>query len=225
MVLQTEARIYLADQRGCSQDALHRSFHVFNFGNYQHAHRQPFNGLDVLNDDTLRGSAAAKYSAEAGELTLVIPIVGECAYSDSSGMRMTLDVGQCYIGQGKRNVEITNPYDDELINYLYVSLKGDLESGVKHWLVDFDLHASSNRLVPLFNRPTIALGKFGGRQEGTYIPSNPDKGVFLFVLEGAFEVQNRLLQPRDGLALWNADEIEFEALSNDAILLVIDQHG
>jgi hypothetical protein len=66
------------------------------------------------------------------------------------------------------------------------------------------------------------IGKFDGRKEGTHIVTDAGKGIFVFVIEGAFEVQNRLLQLRDGLALWNTASIEFEALSNDAILLLLE---
>jgi redox-sensitive bicupin YhaK (pirin superfamily) len=44
----------------------------------------------------------------------------------------------------------------------------------------------------------------------------------VYVIEGAFEVQYRLLHARDGLALWEAERVEWEALSNDAILLVLE---
>ena len=50
----------------------------------------------------------------------------------------------------------------------------------------------------------------------------PEAGLFVFVIEGAFEVQYRLLHPRDRLVLWEADTIEWEALSNDAVILVIE---
>lgn len=42
------------------------------------------------------------------------------------------------------------------------------------------------------------------------------------MLEGAFEVQGTLLHARDGLALWETDEVEMEALSNDAIILLVE---
>jgi quercetin 2,3-dioxygenase len=42
------------------------------------------------------------------------------------------------------------------------------------------------------------------------------------VLQGAFEVQYKLMETRDGLALWNAKEIEIEALSNEAIIMLIE---
>jgi len=41
-------------------------------------------------------------------------------------------------------------------------------------------------------------------------------------LEGAFEVEGRLLHARDGLALWETEKVELEALSNDAIILVME---
>jgi len=37
-----------------------------------------------------------------------------------------------------------------------------------------------------------------------------------------FEAEGRLLHERDGLALWDTVEIEMEALSNDAIILLIE---
>jgi hypothetical protein len=46
--------------------------------------------------------------------------------------------------------------------------------------------------------------------------------VFVYVIEGAVEFQNRLLEQRDGLALYSVTTSEFEALSNDAILLVLE---
>ena len=46
-------------------------------------------------------------------------------------------------------------------------------------------------------------------------------GFFAFVIEGAFELEGRLLHARDGLALWNLEKIEWEALSGGAILLVL----
>jgi hypothetical protein len=44
----------------------------------------------------------------------------------------------------------------------------------------------------------------------------------IFVLNGAFEAKGCLLHERDGLALWDTNEIEMEALSNDAMMLVIE---
>ena len=42
------------------------------------------------------------------------------------------------------------------------------------------------------------------------------------MIQGAFEVQHRLLKSRDALALWNVVEVEIEALSNEAIIVLIE---
>lgn len=51
---------------------------------------------------------------------------------------------------------------------------------------------------------------------------NKNSGLFIFVIEGAFEVQGRLLHARDGLALWDIEAAEMEVLSNDAVIMVIE---
>ncbi len=63
------------------------------------------------------------------------------------------------------------------------------------------------------------MGKYDGRKKGDYVLKNKNNGVFAFVIEGVFEVHDRLLHAKDALAIWDADEIDFEALSNGAILL------
>jgi redox-sensitive bicupin YhaK (pirin superfamily) len=67
----------------------------------------------------------------------------------------------------------------------------------------------------------LFIGQYDGRAEGIFTSWNPNHSAFIFVIEGAFEVQNRLLERRDGLALRNAEMVEFEALSNGAIVLII----
>jgi len=66
------------------------------------------------------------------------------------------------------------------------------------------------------------IGKFAGRKDCTLKLTTPFKDVFAFVLEGAFELQNRLLQQKDGLSMAHVSELEFEALSNDAIVLIFE---
>lgn len=79
-------------------------------------------------------------------------------------------------------------------------------------------------MLPLFSSQARGfIGRYDGREEGIYEVQNPDAhGVFVFVIEGAFEVQNRLLHARDGLSLINVAEVDFEALSNDAMLLILE---
>jgi hypothetical protein len=227
-----QAKIYLSKQRGCSQTDWHRSYHTLNFGSYFSEHTKAFNNIRTLNDDTLKESYAVKHRAQDDILVLLVPLVGALEYKNPLGTKDSLDVGQSLIFPVLKGAEfeIANPYNNELINYLHLEFTTDKKQNSTGTVVEFDLKAHENKLIPFFaheqeNNPwhaSIHIGKFNGRTEATHTLKHPAQGIFVFIVEGAFEVQNRLLQPRDGLALWNIAEIEFEALSNDAIILLVE---
>lgn len=232
MTSQAEAKIFLSKQRGCSQTDWHRSYHTFNFGSYFSEHKKTFNNIRTLNDDTLKGSSTVKHQAQEDIVVMLVPLVGALEYKNSLGTQGSFDVGQSLIFPALKGTEfeISNPYNNELINYLHLELATNKDQNDTHTVVEFDLNTHENKLISFFavdqekNPPDASfhLGKFNGRAEGTHSVKHPSQGIFVFIIEGAFEVQNRLLQPRDGLALWNTDQIEFEALSNDAIILLVE---
>ncbi len=90
----------------------------------------------------------------------------------------------------------------------------------------FKLHEDKDQLISLTPDnmcPIVKIGKFAGRKEAVYKISRQKNSVFAFVIQGAFEVQGRLLHARDGLGLWDdTNLIELEALSNDAIVLLLE---
>jgi redox-sensitive bicupin YhaK (pirin superfamily) len=234
MITQTQGQIYLADQRGCTQLSWFRSFHTFNFGFYQEPDRAPLGALQVFNDDTL--AAGKSFKMQPGENTEVIllPVVGAIAYQNSLGETGILEAGQMQVFSASEGMEyeISNPYETELVNFFQIFLKNNRQPFVPQVQeIDIDLE-TRNQLFPLFSPEQKGLkihqeafgfiGKYSGRQEDIYHLKNPDHGIFVFIIEGAFEVQNRLMEARDGLSLWNLDEFEFEALSNDAIILIIE---
>ncbi|RYF72014.1 MAG: pirin, partial [Cytophagaceae bacterium] len=81
MDTQTQAQIFLADQRGHSQTPVLRSFHTFNFGSYQNDSRTPFGALQLLNDDSLVAGASLSLTVEQPTDVLLLPINGGLAYT------------------------------------------------------------------------------------------------------------------------------------------------
>lgn len=65
-------------------------------------------------------------------------------------------------------------------------------------------------------------GLFSGRAEGFYALQNKECSIFAMVVNGAFEFQNRLLENRDAILLWGINEIDFEALSENAIIFFLE---
>ncbi|KAA9357331.1 pirin family protein [Larkinella humicola] len=230
MLTETEARIYLSDQRGCTQSADYRSFHTFNFGSYRHESRQPFGALTVFNDDTLLPGKSHTLAVSAPTEVMLIPVIGGIELVDGLGESVFMGAGEVFhfTVLPDQEYHISNPFETEAVNYLLLGMNTDpvgSESSERFPLTTFDLQYR-NQLVPVFyslDRNSLGfIGKYEGRHEGGYTLRNAQKRAFVFVIEGAFEVQDRLLHPRDGLALWNLDAVEFEALSADAILLVLE---
>lgn len=229
MLSKTKATIYLADQRGCSQEDWFRSFHIFNAGKYFQESRRPFGNLKTFNDTTLKGEHTLVRYTKEDTVIMLLPVVGALNVRIGTEEYILTDVGETFTAAVPKDsiVEIVNPYEDELINFLeiwYTVPAGNIVSTGK---VLFDLDNRKDILVPLApdalcSGATPCMGKFNGRGEGIFTPADNASGVFVFVLEGAFEVANRLMHACDGLALWEVEAVEFEALSNNAIILFIE---
>jgi redox-sensitive bicupin YhaK (pirin superfamily) len=233
MLTQTEARIYLAANRGCTQSDGVRSFHTFDCGEYRGVDRAGFGSLTAFNEDTLLPGKRLTISAKNTVEIILIPIVGGLELVDSQGESVFVSVGETFrfLAFPESDFAVVNPYDDETISYVQIILQPDLSGQV----VDNDMDnepfttisfEKENTLVPAFhtsgNKVCGFLGQYGGRQEHNYQLRSNENGVFVFIIHGAFEVQNRLLEKGDGLSLQNIETLEFEALSNKAIILVVE---
>ena len=219
--------MFLAGERGHTEAGWFRSYNTFNFGNYRHEHKTPFGGLFVLNDDTLAGGKHLNLLVEEDALIVLIPTVGAVIYSDSLGNESLLEAGQVQVLATPAGTSflVGNAYEEELINFIQLWIRHPASANGVPILSGIDLNSHRNQLVEIATGSaghTCFIGKFTGREEAIHKMARNSNGLFVFVLEGAFEVQNRLLETRDGLALWNLNEAELEALSNDAIILLIE---
>jgi quercetin 2,3-dioxygenase len=217
-----QARIYLGDQRGCTQTQQHRNFHTFNFGSYMAESRGAFHILQTLNDETLAPGETVSYRTQTDGLVAMIPLVGACRCRMGAKDYMP-DAGQVLVAPIRQGdtLAFQNPYADEHINYLTLEIRGT--TTLQAALTDVDLGNQYNTLhhVEVSAACEILLGVFLGREEVSLPFPAPGKDTFVFVLEGAFEVNNRLLHRRDGLALPLCAQLECEALSNHAMILAI----
>lgn len=224
MLSQSPSKIYKAQFRGHEEDENYRCLSTLNFGNYFDATRKPFGRLKVLNEETLAPQKTKSFSIENNETLVILPLVGTVDYTDDSGNENYIKTETLQIVSASRLTafQIRNPYETELINYLQIRFEhcGQNPNLFEAGSFGFNL---KNELFPLLEHKdfSISIGIFSLRSESTYYLKK-NGGVFAFVINGAFEFQNRLLETRDSLALWEHSEIEFEALSENAILLVIE---
>ncbi|WP_326982180.1 hypothetical protein VUJ46_18535 [Chryseobacterium sp. MYb264] len=66
------------------------------------------------------------------------------------------------------------------------------------------------------------IGLYDGRKEQEYNLYKKRKSIFGMVINGAFEFQNRLMETRDAILLSEVEMLEFEALSENALILFFE---
>jgi redox-sensitive bicupin YhaK (pirin superfamily) len=222
---QSKGKIFPAAERVHTQSDWFRSFSTFNYVGHQNGHRQPFDSLYVLNEDTLGGGKNVVYNVADETVLIILPLQGAVEYTDSDGRESLVNAGEAQYVRLNQNTSFhfTNPYDDKEVTFLHLWLKvSEGSNGFQQSKPD--IRRQSNQLIRLFPclQPMVWLGRFDGRKETTYPLPHAGSGLFVWVIQGAFEVQYRLLEARDGLAVWNTPEVEIEALSNDAMILAVE---
>ena len=133
MDTQTQAQIYLADQRGYTETDFQRSYHTFNAGTYFDESRQPFGPLHALNDDTLRAGAALTTVVPVDTHVILIPVTGGLEYQCAlvAGASEAGSVSEIFLEPGQAGCfwlpvgttySISNPYETEAISFLQLWL-------------------------------------------------------------------------------------------------------
>ena len=233
MIRQSKGKMFLADERGLNETEWFRSWNTFNFGKYFNEHKDPFGNLYVVNDDTLDGGRSLRMIIEEHSYVILVPVAGAIAYKDNLGNQNLIAAGQIQVLDLAKEamIEITNPFKEGLVNFLQLWIRADkVKETATSNLLSYDVNKYLDSLIKIFPENssssslpfTVSIGKFSGRAETTYKLTSENSGLFVFVIEGAFELEGRLLHARDGLALWGIEEMELEALSNDAIILIIE---
>lgn len=228
---QTPGKIFLADQRGLTETAQFRRYSTLSFEGYADAHKGPIGRLRALNDELLAGGQQVSFRAETTTLLLVLPITGEVRVSSPQVGSLLVDVGEVLLlplaaGAG---VSFRNPYAADVISLLHLWLDAAPAAGPGAQRFSFAAEALENQLATVVPPEKglgfgLHLGRFAGRHEALcHLPAGAR--LFAFVLAGAFELEGRLLHEKDALALWNTAEAELEALSNDALVLVLELHA
>lgn len=239
MIKQVPGKLYLADQRGVVESPQFRRQSTFNFGAYQHVHKEPFGRCYGLNEETLGGGHEVELPVAQDSYVVVLPITGTVAYRTGGGAHGTVEVGAVLTLSAPAGtlLRLRNPYENELISCLHLWMRTSVPltpPGPATGLLTVFQELREQELLELVSvrtqdRPptqplpfVLSLGRFMGRQEAVYNVAQPGNQLFAFVLAGAFELESRLLHEKDGLALWDVEEIELEALSNHAIVLLLE---
>ncbi|MEJ5048219.1 hypothetical protein WH221_00085 [Chryseobacterium culicis] len=162
-----------------------------------------------------------RLSFEEERTLLILPLYGEIIITDfyetiSAGMSLTLNT------QAGKDIVIKNMVYHDRTDVLIFEFKKEenIQNYTKN-VLDFTLKNNAFNISKVLQQPNF-IGLYNGRAEGYYALKDADKSIFGMVINGAFEFQNRLMENRDAILLWELEELEFEALSENALILFME---
>lgn len=226
MIKQHPAQIYKSDGREISITETGKRFITINSSVDQDDSNYTFDALKHIKEEILLPKCSTMTMVESSSDVIILPLFGGIEYKDSLGNEDFIRVEQVsHIAAEKgMSFELYNPYEQNVsCLQIWLNAKEQHPKNNCNKLFDFDL-SQKNQLIPLFQTSHALgfIGIFEGRKEGLYTLKDASNGVFVFVINGAFEVENRLLEARDGLRIEQIEAIEWEALSADTLLIVLE---
>ena len=209
--------IHRAGTRGHSDHGWLDSYHTFSFADYHDPERIHFGALRVLNDDTVAG----------GE--------GELRHQDSMGHTSVLRTGEIQVmtaGTGIIHSEFNNS-PNRPVKFLQIWIFPD-RHGLPTRYEEITLApARTNELRTLVapegngSEHTAWIHQSAwfhtlGLERNTYeyAMRRQGNGLYVFVLEGDVTVENEKLAPRDGMGIWEQNDITLHTDGKASLLLI-----
>ncbi len=230
--MNTQAHIFLDQNRIINETATCRKQISLHKENVLLPSPKLYNTLTGLQEIMLAPSATETIALNKWLTYIVLPVEGAITCATIVD-QTTIAAGQvCVIGaKASSDLILKNPFNDYLVNVLIITVFNNRPTNVAYTYTYNNVNQYINSLIPvlanaqLFNKNIlgIKLGFFSGRGE-TVNPliKNTASTTTVFVIQGAFEVDGKLLHQGDTLLVCNAPHLEMEALSNHAILLLME---
>ena len=217
-ILQPAAKIYLDDAHGLLETDRFRRKQLFSSGSLRLDNRPAFGALHTWDEYALAGAVTLPFTTTGS--ALLVPVVGPLLYRSGNVSTMMLP-GQLLLVSGEYTV--TNPFSEPetLTSFLHIGWN-DPSPATETRCIDMKLATGLSPETVDLGSARFTIGKMSGRQVHSYRLADRSERCFVYALQGVFEVEGRLLHPGDGLALWSATEVESEALSEEAILLMLE---
>lgn len=217
MSLAEETYILLAEKREGRSGSNGDVFPIFN-----DAARPDFlKPVSRFDDITLRTGGTIGVSHEGeGSCCFILPLAGAVDLLNGDDV-IPVENGSWVETRNRagRSFRVGNPFDRP-VNFLLISYTEDAKTAGGPEVTGARL-ALDNRLIApdTPSRFPVVVGRFAERESVEVSLRSP--GVLAYVIEGIFEVKDRLLQSRDALSVPDTMSLDFECFTAGGIILFI----
>jgi hypothetical protein len=228
--------LHKSTTRGHANHGWLDSWHTFSFASYYDAQRMHFGALRVLNDDTVApGMGFGKHPHDNMEI-ISIPLEGDLEHQDDTGTNAIIRKGDVQImsaGTGIAHSE-KNKNSDQKVRFLQIWVFPNQKNVAPRYdQKTFSEEDKLNKLativspvgttdggVQIHQDAWFSLGKL---EKGTVIQYDVKKagnGVYAFLLEGEVNINDIVLNRRDGVGITEEAHLSITANSEAELLLM-----
>ena len=176
-----------------------------------------------IDDVAVNGQGTyQKVIKESGYLIL-LPLMNNIRLN-MNGFNWKIEVNQSFIYYLEKGtiIDIEGEYSNDYSYFYSLFLVKEKQQIAKMIVpIDFERENRLEKIIrhDLFN---VFLGKFDLRRESEIPRKIVERTWLVISLTGIFEIHNRLIESRDLLEIKSDEHVEFESLSENSLLMVID---
>jgi hypothetical protein len=227
--------IHRANTRGHANHGWLDSHHTFSFAGYYNPDRMNFGVLRVLNDDVVsQGRGFGTHPHDNMEI-ISIPLEGDLEHKDSMGNTTVIRQGDVQVmsaGTGIYHSEY-NKNADQPVKFLQIWVFPNQKDVTPRYdQITLDPHRLRNQLsqvlspnpeddgVWVHQNAWFHMGELEAGFQTTYQLKDPANGVYAFIIKGDVTLNGQALHQRDGMGVWETDELTITADSDARVLLM-----
>ncbi|WP_068242329.1 pirin family protein [Hydrotalea flava] len=226
--------LHTAASRGHAQHGWLNSWHTFSFADYYNPERMHFGALRVLNDDTVAPGMGFGAHPHQNMEIISIPLHGDLHHKDNTGRDTIIkenDVQIMSAGSGIVHSE-TNANKDKQVQFLQIwVMPKNLNIAPRYQQITLQQEDLLNRLKTIvapndenalwINQDAwFSMAKFSKDTSIEYRLQNKNHGVYIFMIEGAANVNKITLNVRDALGVTATDNFPLSVQAGSHILLM-----
>lgn len=229
--------LHKSETRGYADHGWLKSHHSFSFANYHNPDRMGFGALRVLNDDEVAAGMGFGAHPHANMEIISIPLDGDLEHKDDMGNSRVIQHGDVQVmsaGTGIKHSEY-NKNKDKKVKFLQIWLYPNKKDVAPRYdqisLTSADRHNKLQQILSpdpndqgvwIHQNAWFHLGKFDQNFSTNYSLKSKENGIYAFVINGSFMLNDQELNQRDGYGIWNISEIQLTAQNTDAEILIME---
>ena len=229
-----QSQYFPAADRGKKNIGWLKSNFFFSFSDYYHPLKSAFGTLVAFNDDYMEKGKGFGIHPHINMEIISVLIQGKMNHIDSMGYRTTVEPGGVQImsaGSGLKHEEY-NIGEDE-VNFLQLWILPKIQNITPRYQQrHFPKESRKNKLTTIISseegtehcwinqNAKLSLGYYDQDQKIQYTFNPVNKCIFVFLIEGLIEVSGVALNIKDGLGIWDTDQISIHCLEKAEFLII-----